>query len=171
MKTGSGSTDILTFGSSYRSACPLASRAMKQSFMSRPTKAAGSGGYGSPCRHSTPSSNSAMRSAIESSTGSPPRAAFSRSFKTTRQVYRFRRSAGRCFSTSARTSSSVAKVITSGMTIGCGSGRDQFGRGAMLQSRQTVTSSTAQLAFSRDPLVIFVGASDHVMKLAIGGLR
>ena len=40
-----------------------------------------------------------------------------------------RYSLGRCFSTITRTSASVASSMTSGMMIGRGNGRDQFGAG------------------------------------------
>jgi len=46
-----------------------------------------------------------------------------------RQVNLERYSAGKCFSTSARTSASVSSVSTSGMIRGRGKGRDQSGRG------------------------------------------
>jgi hypothetical protein len=46
-----------------------------------------------------------------------------------RQLNFARYSAGRCFSTSTRTSASVVTFITSEMMIGRGNGRDQFGAG------------------------------------------
>ena len=79
-------------------------------------------------RHSTPSSDSAMRSAIETSAGSAPSAAAFKSFATTRHVALSRKCAGKCRSISSRTSASVTSFMTSGMTSGRGNGRDQFGQ-------------------------------------------
>jgi len=80
-------------------------------------------------RHSTPSSDSAMRRATETSMGSAPRAAALRSLATTRHDALSPQYAGKCCSISSRTSASVRSCITSGMTSGRGSGRDQFGLG------------------------------------------
>jgi hypothetical protein len=80
-------------------------------------------------RHLTPSSDSAMRRATETSIGSAPSAAALRSFATTRHDALSRQYAGKCCSISSRTSASVISFMTSGMTSGRGSGRDQFGLG------------------------------------------
>ena len=80
-------------------------------------------------RYSTPSILSTICSAVESSAASSFPSAARRSIPAScRQVNFVRYSAGRCFSTSARTSPSVAISITFGMTIGRGKGRDQFGQ-------------------------------------------
>ena len=80
-------------------------------------------------RHSTPSSDSAMRKATEPSMGSAPSAAALRSLATTRHDALSRQYAGKCRSISSRTSASVISYMTSGMISGRGSGRDQFGLG------------------------------------------
>ena len=74
-------------------------------------------------------SDSAMRRATETSMGSAPRAAALRSLATTRHDALSPQYAGKCCSISSRTSASVRSCITSGMTSGRGSGRDQFGLG------------------------------------------
>ena len=70
-----------------------------------------------------------MRRATETSMGSAPRAAALRSLATTRHDALSPQYAGKCCSISSRTSASVRSCITSGMTSGRGSGRDQFGLG------------------------------------------
>jgi hypothetical protein len=75
-----------------------------------------------------------------------PRAAPANNVATWRHVDFSRVSAGKCFSISVRTSASVLSVMTLGMTIGRGRGRDQFGRGQNLLLRNaTMLGNGAQI--------------------------
>ena len=71
-------------------------------------------------RHSTPSSDSAMRRATETSMVSAPSAAALRSFATTRHDDLSGNTPASCCSISSRTSASVISFMTSGMTSGRG---------------------------------------------------
>ena len=111
-------------------ACPLLSRTMKQLRLCSSMSHGGGKRRGCFYRHVTPSSCKTIRSAVETSATScwPSAARLSRPANW-RQVNFARYSLGRCFSTRIRTSASVASSMTSGMMIGRGNGRDQFGAG------------------------------------------
>jgi hypothetical protein len=81
-------------------------------------------------RHGTPSSCRTIFNAVDTSaTSCLPSAARRSNPASCRQVNFDRYSLGRCFSTKIRTSASVESSMTSGMMIGRGNGRDQFGAG------------------------------------------
>jgi hypothetical protein len=86
--------------------------------------------------HPTHCMLSTICSATATSTVSAPRAASVRHDATCCQVSFSRLSAGRCFSTSSRTSASVLSVITPWMTSGRGSARDQSGRAGGMSAKQ-----------------------------------